>query len=707
MIRTVFNSRFPLFLAGVVIMIFAGEMTNRGFAGEPAPAPPTTKVVPVKDILHGEELADPYRWLEDQKSTETRDWIAKQNVYTQQVIGKLPGQDLIAKRLGELMKIDAVGLPYQRGGRYFFMKRAADQDLAVISLREGRDGADQALIDPKQLSSDGSKTVSIREISQDGKLLLYAVRSGGEDEVEVRMFDVDARKDLADRLPRARYFGVSLTPDKRELFYTKHNDAGSRVYRHRLGTAITDDKKIFGDGFDAGKIIYASLSHDGRYLVIHVLYGSAAPKSDLYYQDLASGGPIKPIVNDIKARFTGEAIGNRLFVRTNWKASNGRILEIDLKNPRRAAWREVIPHSKAVIEGFSLCGGKLFVNYLDQVKSRLRVYDPDGAHVRDVEFPALGSVSDVHGEWDSDETFFSFSSFHIPATIYRNEVGTGKQDVWARLRIPVDSDKFSLKQVFYQSKDGTRIPMFLLHRRDMKLDGDNPTLLYGYGGFNISLTPRFSARAVEWIEQGGVFAVANLRGGGELGENWHEAGMRDRKQNTFDDFIAAANWLTDHRYTNPQRLAIAGGSNGGLLVGAAMTQRPDLFRAVVCSYPLLDMIRYHKFLVARFWVPEYGSSEDADQFKILRAYSPYHNVKPKTEYPAMLLITGDADTRVDPCHARKMAAMLQANTGSDRPILLHYDTKAGHSRGRPVSKRIEDLTHELSFLFSQLGVVVR
>lgn len=677
-------------------------------AAEQNVKPPRTKIMVVNENLHGEQIADPYRWLEDQQSPDTRAWIAQQNAYTDAVFSKLPGQDAISQRLGELMKVDAVGLPYYRGGRYFFMKRAADQDLAVICLRNGPEGADQVLIDPQSLSDDGSKTVSISELSEDGKLLFYAVRTGGEDEIEIRLFDVDARKDLDETLPRARYFGAELTPDKRTLYYTKHDEEGPRVYEHRIGGPVADDEQIFGEGFDSGKIIYAGLSDDGRHLIIHVLYGSAAPKSDLYYKDLATDGPVKPIVNDLEARFTGEAVGDRLFVRTNWNASNGRILEIDLRNPSRENWREVIPHSDAVIEGFSLCGGKLYVNYLDHVKSQLRVYTPEGTHVRDVQFPALGSVSDVRGEWDQDEAFFSFSSFHIPSTIYRDDVNTGKQEVWARVDVPIQSDRFALKQVVYESKDGTKVPMFIVHQRDITLDGNNPTLLYGYGGFNISLTPSFSSRAVAWIEQGGVFAVANLRGGGEFGEKWHEAGMLDRKQNVFDDFIAAAQWLIDHRYTNPNRLAIAGGSNGGLLVGAVMTQRPELFRAVVCSYPLLDMLRYHRFLVARFWVPEYGSAEDAEQFAVLKAYSPYHNVKAGTEYPAMLLITGDADTRVDPCHARKMAALLQDKTKTDsgRPVLLHYDTKAGHSRGRPVSKQIEDLTYELSFLFDQLGVTV-
>ncbi len=699
----------PCFLYVVTSLMTASDQCQAQDANSSRPPVkrPQTKSEPVTDVLHGEKIVDPYRWLEDQQSPATREWIKQQNIYTDAMLKDLQGQEKITARLGQLMKVDAVGLPQARAGRYFFMKRGADQDLAVICYRNGVEGADEVLIDPANLSDDGSKSVSIEDISEDGKLLVYTIRTGGEDEVAIHLFDVDARKDLGDALPRARYFGATLTPDKKTIYYTKHDDDGPRVFKHTVGDDIANDKQIFGDGYDSGKILYATLSHGGQYLIFHVLYGSAAPKSDLYYQDLTDDGPVRPIVNDIDARFFGAAINNRLFVRTNWEASNGRILEIDLENPQRDNWREVIPRSEAVIEDFSLCGGKLFVNYLDNVKSRVSVYEPSGEHVRDVEFPALGSVSAVYGEWESDEAFFSYSSFHIPSTIYRDVVSTGERSVWARLAVPVDSDQFQLEQVFITSKDGTRVPMFLLYGKDTKLDGNNPTLLYGYGGFNVSLTPSFSARAVSWVEQGGVYAVANLRGGGELGEQWHEAGMLENKQNVFDDFYAAARWLIDRGYTNPDRLAIAGGSNGGLLVGAAMTQHPELFRAVVCSYPLLDMLRYHQFLVARFWVPEYGSSEDLEQFKVLRAYSPYHNVKPGTKYPALMLITGDSDTRVDPLHARKMAALMQASATDDRPMLLHYDTKAGHSRGRPVSTQIEDLAYELGFLFDQLGVKVK
>ncbi|MFQ5824708.1 MAG: prolyl oligopeptidase family protein [bacterium] len=667
--------------------------------------PPKTQSDNVKEELHGVEIVDPYRWLEDQNSPETRAWINAQNEYTQSLIGDLQGQDKLKQRLTELLKIDNINLPQARNGRYFFTKRLANQDLASIYMRKGLEGKDQVLIDPQTMSSDMSKSVDLRTVSKDGKLLVYSVREGGEDEVSVHLFDVDNRKDLPYFLPKARYFGISLIPDKSGFFYTRHGKEGSRVYFHKIGSDPASDKQIFGEGYDPGKIIITNLSEDGRYLLINVLHGSSADKSEIYYQDVSKQSPIKTVVNDIDARFFGEIVDDQLFMQTNWKASNKRILAVDLKNPslKPSEWREVIPESDAPITGFSLTGGKLVVNYLENVVSKVKVFEPDGKYVRDIVFPAICSVGRVSGQWESNEAFFTYSSFHIPRTIIRYDVANVSMDIWAKLNVPINSDNIEVKQVWFESKDKTKIPMFIVHSKGLKLDGSNPTYLTGYGGFNVSRTPRFSATAAYWVEMGGVFAVPNLRGGGEFGEEWHRAGMLENKQNVFDDFITAAEWLIEQGYTNPSKLSIRGGSNGGLLVGAVLAQRPELYQAVVCTYPLLDMVRYHKFLVARFWVPEYGSSEDPVQFKYLHTYSPYHNIKQGTKYPAVLFISGDADTRVAPLHARKMTALLQTATGSDKPILLYYDTKSGHvGSGKPVSKQIEDATIELSFLLWQL-----
>jgi prolyl oligopeptidase len=672
------------------------------------PPYPRSKTDNVRETLHGVELTDPYRWLEDQQSPETRQWIEEQNRYTETFLGRYAGREQIVNRLGALMKVESLGIPVARGNRYFFSKQPADRDLPVICLREGRDGKDEVLLDPQELSRDGSKTVSLLDVSKDGRLLVYAIREGGEDEIAIRFFDMDQRRDLEDRMDKARYFGVALTPDKKTLYYTRHGKEGSRVYRRPVNVAGAQETYLFGEGYDPGVGISPSLSEDGKYLVIGVWHGSAATKAEIFSKDLVTDAPIVPVVTEIEARFEGHAVDHRMFVQTNWNSPNGRLLMIDLKRPDQTNWKEIVSEQRdAVLESFSLVGGKLYANYLQNVVSRVRIFETAGVHVRDIQFPSLGTVSNVGGEWDRDEAFFGFSSYHIPFTIYREDVKTGAQSVWSRMDVPVDSDKYEVKQVWYASKDKTRVPMFLVHRKGLKLDGARPTLLYAYGGFNISLTPSFSTRAVMWIENGGVFAVPNLRGGGEFGEEWHRAGMLAKKQNVFDDFIAAAEWLIDNGYTRRDKLAISGRSNGGLLVGAALTQRPDLYRAVVCGYPLLDMVRYHKFLVARFWIPEYGSSDDPEQFKTLLAYSPYHNVKPGTKYPAVLFITGDSDTRVDPLHARKMPALLQAANASDRPILLKYDTKLGHTGARPISQSIEDIADELVFLFGQLGVETR
>ena len=668
------------------------------------PGPPRARTDNVKDVLHGVEISDPYRWLEDQKSPQTRAWIDTQNLYTRSILDPLPGRPELSQRLAALMKIDTMSMPVVRGGRYFFSQRRADQEQSVLYVRKGLTGQDEVLVDPHPLSSDRTTSVSFRGFSKDGTLLAYGIRQGGEDETAIRFVNVDTRKELPDSLPRARYGGISIKHDQSGFYYSRRDAPGFRIWYHRLGADPATDPKIFGDGYGPEYGLGGSITEDGRYFIIHVFKGSAADDSQIHVQDLARGGPIVPVVKDLKGRFFGDAAGDTLYVQTNWQAPKNRILAIDLKNPAREKWREIIPESRAVIEGVSLAGGKLFVNYLENVRSSLSIFSAEGKRLGEIPVPTLGSVSGMNGRWDQDEAFYGFTSFHMPFTVYRYEVSSGKQTVWWKPDIPVKSEDFEVKQVWYTSKDSTKVPMFLLYRKGLKLDGERPTLLGGYGGFNLSSTPGFAVPGLMWAERGGVFALANLRGGGEFGEEWHKAGMLEKKQNVFDDFIAAAQWLVAQGYTKPSRLAIRGGSNGGLLVGAALTQRPDLFQAVVCNYPLLDMIRYQKFLLARLWVSEYGSAENPEQFKYLYAYSPYHHVKPGAKYPAVLFVTGDSDTRVDPLHARKMAALLQASTGSDKPALLLYDTKSGHSGGRPVSKQIEETADELSFLLGQLGV---
>lgn len=688
----------PLSLAGAVLL--------SGCADAPRiPPPPETAIVPVHDTVHGVELVDDYRWLEDQESPETRAWIEAQNGYTDGLLDLAPGREAIAARLADLMKVETMGIPLVRGNRYFFTRRSADQDLPVIYMREGIDGTDRALIDPNAWAAGATESAQLVEVSEDGALLAYGVREGGQDEVEIRFMDVDTGADLPDVLEKGRYFGGALTPDKGIVYYSRHGSDGPRLFRHRMGTPQSADQVIFGQNYGIGEILFGQLSDDGRYLLITVAHGSAGFQ-ELYLMDLVRGGSVVPVVEGIESNFSGAFAGDRLVIQTDHQAPKGRVLVTTLDRPGIADWKEIIPEGEHVMQGASPAGGHLWVSYLENVVGRVRLFDLEGNPVRDLEMPALGTLAGGAGEWDRDEAFYAFTSFHMPTTTYRYSISTGESEVWFRPAIPFASDDYEVEQVWYDSRDGTRVPMFLAHRKGLVRNGRNPVLLTAYGGFNISMTPGFDPVVALGLEHGAVVALPNLRGGSEFGEAWHKAGMLANKQNVFDDFIAAAEWLVANRYTSPESLAIHGGSNGGLLVGAAMTQRPELYKAVVCAVPLLDMIRYHQFLVARYWVPEYGSSEDPEQFRYLLAYSPYHNVREGTSFPAVLFQSGDGDTRVAPLHARKMTALVQAANGGPNPVLLRYDTEAGHSGGMPVTKQIEDATDLLSFLFWQLGVSV-
>jgi prolyl oligopeptidase len=692
----------PLLILAAISGVFPGPAQSQETVAN-RKCPPPTRIDGTVETIHGVSVADPYRWLEDQNSPETRAWIEVQNACTQSALKTLPGNEAIAKRLTELIKVDTFLLPSERGGRYFYSKRAADQDLFVLYMRRGT-GPEEVLVDPASLSADHTTSVSFHGLSEDGKLVAYGVRKGGEDEVSVYLIDTDARKELPDTLPRARLSDASFKSDNSGFYYSKMTDAGMRVYYHAMGTSAEQDTKIFGDGYGPGESITVNISENGRYLLLEVFYGSACDKSEIYFQDLAKGGPITPIVKTIDSCFGGEIAGDTLYMQTNWKAPKWRVLSVPLRNPAQENWKETVPESESPLEDFQLAGGRIIAQYSHNAASELKVFGPDGTAAGEIALPALGDVNGITGGWQHSEAFLSFRSFAIPATIYRYAVSQHALAVWAKPAVPVDATEFEVKQIWYESKDKTRVPMFLFYKKGLKLDGLNPTLMTAYGGFDLSQTPRFRDDAVVWAEHGGVFAMPNIRGGGEFGEDWHHAGMLEKKQNVFDDFFAAADWLIANNYTRPERLAITGASNGGLLMGAAMTQRPDLFGAIVCAYPLLDMVRYQKFFVARPWVPEYGSSDDPKQFPFLYAYSPYHHVIRGRKYPAVLFITGDSDTRVAPLHARKMAAEMQAAQGGDKAILLMYDTKLGHSEGRPVTKIIEEDTYVLQFLFAQVGV---
>jgi prolyl oligopeptidase len=676
---------------------------------------PPSRREDLKETIHGVTVEDPYRWLEDQKSPETRQWIDSENAYTEKQIGQLPTRPYLEKHLAQLLKVDATKSPIERAGHYFYLSRKADHDQFILYMRANANAALKVLVDPHPLSPDHSTSVTIEDVTTDASLLAYGLRKGGADEEEIHFRDIATNKDLADVLPAARYFNIALLPDRTGFYYDIMTDAGPRVRFHKFGSDVAQDTEIFGHDLGQQIITVSFLNDDGHYFFTEVMYGSSADKVEIYFADLKEQAPdkvqLKPLIKngpgqDMDCRFFLVPAGDHAFVHTNWRAPNGRILDIDLKHPLRPHWNQAVAERPdAVIDNLSVVGGKLAVAYFKNVGSEIRFFTPEGMPAGEVTFPAIGTADEFHGRWSSPVFSFQYSSFHIPPTIYTYNTKTKTKSVFAQTKAPVNSAELELKQVWYNSKDGTKIPMFLLHKKGLKLDGNAPTYLTAYGGFNVAKTPLFTPIAVTWAQNGGVFAMPNLRGGGEFGEAWHKAGMFEHKQNVFDDMIAAAEWLVANKYTSPAKLAATGRSNGGLLMGAMMTQRPDLFRAIVCGYPLLDMVRYQNFLVARFWVSEYGSSEDAKQFPYILKYSPYHNVKQGTNYPSILFITGDADTRVAPLHARKMTALMQWAQGNpEHPVLLHYDTKAGHSEGRAVAKIIEDDTDELSFLWWQLGV---
>jgi prolyl oligopeptidase len=668
------------------------------------PRPPPARRDDVREVLHGVEVVDPYRWLEDDRSAETRAWIDAQNRYAHALLDGRPGREAIRERLTALSRYDVQSVPQRRGERYFIQKRRVADDLSILYVREGLAGPDEVLLDPHPLSPDHSSDVEVSHISQDGRWVVYGLRRGGEDETELHVRDVARRADLPDVLPRGLYRGASLKPDGSGFYYSlQSRQTGVRIRYHAVGTPPGQDVEVFGSGYGPTQWIGADVSENGRHLLLTVQHGWG--RNEVFVQDLSAGGPIRTIAKDVDAHFRPTFAGDRLIVQTDWKAPRWRIVEVDLEDPAPERWREIVPEGGDAIQDFLPVGGKLLVHSLRNVTSQLRLVSLDGRLLGELPVPGAGSVSDVQGQWVGDEMFFAFTSYTAPRATHRADLRTGKVDSWWRPQVSFDSEAYETKQVWFVSKDGTRVPMFVTQARGRAPDGERPTLLTGYGGFNVSITPGFDASAAWWLEQGGLFAMANLRGGGEFGEEWHRAGMLEKKQNVFDDFLAAAEWLVANRYTRPDRLAIGGASNGGLLVGAALTQRPDLFRAVLCEFPDLDMVGYHRFENNNPpALLEYGDASIAEQFRFLHAYSPYQKVKRGTRYPAVLLTTGDADTRVPPLQARKMTARLQAATSSGRPVLLLYDTKAGHAGGRPIGKVVEDLSLEMAFLAWQLGM---
>jgi len=682
-------------------------------------APPATRIDDVVETIHGVKVRDPYRWLENGDAPEVKAWTTQQNQRMRAQLDGVPARSWLEQRLRQWQETGSLGAPVVRGQgkhkRLFYTRRAGQQNQPVLYVRDGRDGNDRVLLDVNALAADGTKALDWWYPSEDGALVAYGISSSGDESSVLRVRDVVSGDDRDDVIAHTRACSLAWLPAGEGFYYTRYPAPGTvpageehyhrHVYRHQLGSDPANDEKIFGEGLGFSSWPNVQLSPNGRWLGIEVSEGWS--KTELFLVD-TKDGTVVPVVRGRDAIFNlVELLDDRLYVISNENAPRYQLFRGDPRQPQRDHWKLVLAQDEAILESVAVASGKLVALYLEDASSRVRVFSSRGKALkllRQLTLPGLGTVAGLATRHDQRDVYFGFASFLVPTKVLRHDVTAGKTALWQELTSPVDTAHFTVEQVRFPSKDGTRVPMFLVHKKDLVRDGSNPTLLYGYGGFNVSLTPGFAAWVGPFIERGGVYAVANLRGGGEYGESWHQAGMLERKQNVFDDFAAAAEYLTREKVTAPEHLAISGRSNGGLLVAAALTQHPELFKAAVCGVPLTDMLRYHLLQIARLWIPEYGSSENVQQFPWLYAYSPYHHVKDGTAYPATLVFSAESDTRVDPMHARKFAARLQAATSGQAPILLRIEGKAGHGAGKPLGKIIAQYTDEFAFLFSELGM---
>lgn len=681
-----------------------------------AERPPESRRVELIETLHGVDVADPYRWLEDGESAETQEWVEAQNRFTRQVLDQIPQRDAISAKLDQLLTTGTVGAPVLRGSRAFYQRRDGRLDQPVLVVRDEK-GPERVILDPNGLSARGIVALDWWYPSDDGRLLAYGLSEGGTELSTLRILDVERSEPLGrEEIPYTRAASLAWLPDSSGFYYTRYPRPGSvapgeemyhrHVFFHQLGQPWDEDAEVFGAGRAREDWPNVELSRSGRWLAVEVQQGWV--RSEVYVLDrTAPSAVFVPVFEGFDAMAHPSFAGDQLLLHTNLDAPNWTVYAVEPDKPSRSHWRSVIAEQpERVLDGVIAAAGQIVAHEMVDASSRVRLYSLDGAGHAEVELPSLGTITGIHGEWNGQRIGFGFTSFTQASTAYELDASGGELKLLAQGAVPpgVDARDYVVRQDWYTSRDGTRVSIFLVHRRDVALDQPRPTVLTGYGGFNVSRTPTFVAALPLWLDAGGVYALANLRGGGEYGEAWHRAGMLEHKQNVFDDVVSAAEWLIASRITSSDQLAISGGSNGGLLVGAALTQRPDLFRAVVCQVPLLDMLRYQNLRIARLWIPEYGSAEDPAQFPFLYAYSPYHHVRAGTAYPAVFLLTAEGDSRVDPMHARKMAAALQSATASDAPVLLRVETAAGHGQGKPRSKQLEEATDIWSFLFWQLGV---
>lgn len=703
---------YPLTRFAAVVCLFAALTTQQMIKSNNYP--PTRKGDQVDDY-HGVKVADPYRWLEDLDSEETKAWVEAENKLSFGYLAGIPARTTLKDRITKLWNYEKYGVPFKEGNRYFYLRNSGLQNQSVLYTVTGLDAPPQMVLDPNTMSADGTVAVSGMQPSPDGKLLAYSISASGSDWQEWKVRDVETSKDLSDHLKWVKFSGVSWTQDGKGFFYSRYDEPKGdqlkainyfqKVYFHKLGTPQTEDVLVYERPDQKDWLFGGNVTEDGNYLIITAFQGTDV-RNRVFYKDLKKDdASVVKLLDEFDAayNFVGNQ-GTRFWFQTDLNAPRGKIVEIDVTRPERENWKLIVPETKEALQGVNIVDNKFILNYLKDAYTQVKIHDLNGKFLSEVAFPGIGSASGFGGKAKDKETFYYFTGFTTPTTIYRYDMTTGKSTVFREPKVDFNPAQYETKQVFYKSKDGTKVPMFITHKKGLKLDGSNPTYLYGYGGFNISMTPGFSVANMVWMELGGVYAQPSLRGGGEYGEDWHQAGMKLKKQNVFDDFIAAAEWLIANKYTSTPKLAIGGGSNGGLLVGAAMTQRPDLFGAALPAVGVMDMLRFQKFTIGWAWVSDYGSSENADEFKALYAYSPLHNIKPGTKYPPTMITTADHDDRVWPGHSFKFAAALQAAQAGDAPILIRIETKAGHGAGKPTSKTIEEIADRWAFLVKTLNV---